>query len=271
MICKRRRCGGGFLCVWFAAVLLLSGCGPGPAANPPAPDRPPPPPAALQVWESDPALSGHLGLYETVGDFQMRWPLGFQPMKYDGPLPPGHSVYVRQGTVRPNGGRPRLFIVTTKSSPDRRDETLKELLTARLQTEKTFAHNGDWQETAPEAGVVNGIPALKVHWEGSLSWALGKTCGEMYACASPGGSLMIAVTCDAEPYCRETLKLLAAAALSVHSDEVRVAISDHLANWQPDPLFAGELDDYEEVSESYEMRGPSGSRSPTSTAIGRRA
>ena len=239
MISKRRRFGVCSLSVLFAAVLLASGCGPSPSAPavrpPPPPSGPPPPPAPLQVWETDRALLDQLGGYEAVGDFQMRWPSGYEHLKYDGPLPPGLTVFARQGTPRPNGGRPRLFIVTAKSPVDKRDAMLRQLVADRLKAEKKWNSRGDWQETSQESGLINGLSAIKVGWEASLSWAPGKTHGVVYACTSPSGSLMAATISDAEPYHEQTLKLLTAAVLSVRSDEVRVAISERLANWQSDP------------------------------------
>jgi hypothetical protein len=256
MIGKRRQIGIRSLGLLFAALVLVSGCGPSRSPASPPPNGPPPPPRAIQVWETDPALSGQLGPYEVVGDFQMRWPNGFQHMRYDGPIAPGCTVLVRQGVPRSNGGRPRIIVMTTKVPPDQRDAALKRLFAAQLVAEKKWNPNGDWQETPQELGSINGISAIKGGWEASLSFAPGKTHGVVFACASPSGSLMLAAISDAEPYSEKTLKLLAASALSLRSDDVRVAISDHLTNWQPSATFLGDLDDYEELGDDYEIRWP---------------
>ncbi len=247
----------GVLAFLSVALVMASGCGPSPSAPavPPPPSGPPPPPPSLQVWEMDRALLNQLGSYETVGDFKMRWPVGFRHLEYREPLSPGLTVFAREGTPRPNGGRPRLFIVTGKSPADQRDAALKQLLAARLKTEKKYNSSGDWQESAEQPGLINGLSAVKVGWEASLSWAPKKTHGAMYACASPSGSLLVATVMDSEPYCEQTLKLLTAAVLSVHSEEVRVAIAQELADWQPDANVLEEMGPYEELGD-YEIRWP---------------
>ncbi len=171
------------------------------------------PPDDLPEWQPSQALADELGPPQDMEDYRMRVPKGYGPMKDPPPAPPEARVFAFAGPRRGDNSRPTLVVTLTKLRPEVAAATLDNALETVLA--------GD-----PKSGPV--FTPKKIEWgklgdltvvRSRLDVMPGQASSDskvqafLYVCRESGNLISIRAS-DAEPHCRQSLKLCNAAALT---------------------------------------------------------
>jgi hypothetical protein len=215
------------ICALAALPLLVSGCGGDESAPPSAPQpsaprssapqptvaaapAPPAKPRNLPVWELDKAFEHELTSYEDFEGYQIRTPNEFlEALTIPADLVPYGKMIGWQGPARDDGTRPVMVFIVAALPPDIKDFAMdaEQELNVRMSDFKEKIAPGDWQQTPTEWGQIGGVPFLRAAWEGKFNDAPVKAHGFFYL-YKEGGNCIILMSFDAEPYHKETLKLM---------------------------------------------------------------
>jgi hypothetical protein len=168
--------------------------------------------ASLPVWKPDAKLLEELAPGTTVEDYQVRPPKEYS-INPPGETAPGQvKAFYWVGKPREDKTAP-FFLIGLVPSPaaEVRERTLEKELDELLEGFKRRL--GNWTQTAPERGQVNGLTFVRTHWSAIDREKQGRMHGFMYL-AKDGSTVIHISTKDVEPHHEQALKLAETAVLT---------------------------------------------------------
>jgi len=165
-------------------------------------------------WKLDKALLDQLEPYQDVEGYQIRLPKGFNATPLPITPPQGQKLFHWMAPRQGAGGASSTSFVqvflATAPSPEAAKANLEPALTTA--TEGMKRDQREWKQMPAEAGRINGLPCLRVKFQGVLAGSGAKTRG--FAYAAQDGSVVIAISVVSAGDNAEALKLAEAAALT---------------------------------------------------------
>jgi hypothetical protein len=166
------------------------------------------PQAALPAWQPGDDLAEQLGEPSPVGRYLVHPPKGYAESPLEG-VPPGAEAITWMGTARPDGAAPGFQVLVGSPPKGSPLPGLDEFLAQILRGVKF--QRGDWSQSTPERGTVNGLTFLRTRWSGTHPRNGWKVHGITYV-AIDGQRCIQLQAWDAEPLQEQALKIGEAAA-----------------------------------------------------------
>ncbi len=176
----------------------------------------PAPPDDLPEWRPSDAADAELAAYQEVGDYRVRLPKGYEPIKDPPAAPPETQVLAFGGPARPDHSRPTMTFTFVKLRPEvaaaRLDNAILTVLGAGLKSGsasmpgKSMPGNIEW-------GRVGDLSFVRSRLDVSETPSNAKVRAFLYVCRDSGSLIAIRAS-DIEPHNQQSLKLCNAAALT---------------------------------------------------------